>query len=133
VIAALLKLLGSWGFSLGADGQLIPLYPHPLEVVFITVVTTLFVLWLFQWYRRDRVQHMFKILDYEERRQMLALLANDLEADAERLLSVASKRKCGQTNWDMQQFASDEEQHHQRDYVDSKRERAYQAEQSLQN
>lgn len=108
LIAGLLKLFGTSRFTYGSSGQLITLYPHPFEVMMISVAVTLLLLWLYQWYQRDPVQHIFKTLGDDERQQMFELLVRG-----------GDKPKRGQgSNSDINRLTADDEDDLENEVID---------------
>jgi hypothetical protein len=93
------RLFGIQGFTPSAYGTWIPLYPHPLEVMLLTTLMLGVWLWMYLWYRRDRVQQTLATLNAEERRQLLdhlTLEAADrlmLDNDGEYSTPIVSPRK----------------------------------------
>jgi hypothetical protein len=69
------RLFGMQGYTAGAYGNWIPVYPHPLEVMLITTLMLGVWLWMYLWYRRDRVQQTLAMLNADERRQLMEQLA----------------------------------------------------------
>jgi hypothetical protein len=77
LIAAIFKLFGTGYFTFDFNGNLIPLYPHPFEVVVITLAVMLLLTLMYQWYKHDPIRHTVKRLNADERRQMLQLLLEE--------------------------------------------------------
>ncbi|MFN8451860.1 MAG: hypothetical protein U0521_25530 [Anaerolineae bacterium] len=71
---AVLRIFGTEAYTAGAYGW-IRIYPPPLEIVLITLGVTLVVAWMWQWYRRDRVQQALALLNDEERHDLVRQIA----------------------------------------------------------
>ena len=77
----LIRVIGVYQWTIGQHGYLIPVYPHPFEIMLLTIATMAISTWLFVWSRRDRVQQVLSGLDAEEKDRLLRhLLVEDESA-----------------------------------------------------
>lgn len=68
---ALLRIFGTEAYTPGAYGNWIRVYPPPLEIMLITLGVTALLVWMWGWYRRDRVQQAFAMLNDDERWELV--------------------------------------------------------------
>ncbi|MCC7206736.1 MAG: hypothetical protein IT323_05490 [Anaerolineae bacterium] len=74
----------------GAHGNWIPVYPPPLEIIFLTVCAVFATLFVYRWYRYDRVERFVSAMNDEERRHALDML---LRAGAPLVSDVPSEKR----------------------------------------
>ena len=83
-IGGLMQIFGTIHYTPGANGIWIPVYPDPLLVMIITTFMVLVSLYMWHWYRMDRVQRALSALNHDERQQVLLKLAQ--QTASERLI-----------------------------------------------
>lgn len=79
-------IVTAWTF--GQHGSMIPIYPHPVEIMLLTLGAVAVSAWLWRWYKRDRVQQALVQLDAEEKARLLQYLLVEQQS-----IPPASKRK----------------------------------------
>jgi uncharacterized membrane protein len=64
-------------YSIAPSGDWVSMYRSPLETMLSTIIAMLLIVWLYGWYRRDRVQRAMSGLDADERARLLDLLLDE--------------------------------------------------------
>ncbi len=77
-IVLLTRVFGPHAWTIDQHGTWRQLYPHPFEIMLLTIATMAIAAYLFAWSRRDRVQQALSGLDAEEKDRLLRhLLVED--------------------------------------------------------